>query len=157
MTHKVGRLARRRCCAAATVVIAALCMAACASSPPRHPHPERWARAWIDSLNSHWWGQVGPLLGEDGVYEDPLSGGALRSEPAAFFWAGLWNRFPELRFQLEQVSGDGDVVAVEWTATGLAPTFPATRGIFILAVQGDALSSVRAYYNAIPFLYPLAP
>lgn len=129
-----------------------LCTSACASRLPEPAHPLRWARAWLDSLNSHRWEQVGPLLGEHGTYEDPLSGGPLDPVPAAFYWYRIWTTFPDLRYQLIRVTGDSHTVAVEWSADGLGTPATTETGMFLLTVDGDSITSVRGYYRTLAFV-----
>lgn len=106
----------------------------------------------MDSVNSHSWEQVGPLLAPDGTYEDPLSGRPLDARWAAQLWKGIWRTFPKLHYDLDRVTSHGQVLAVEWTATGVGTSRP-VRGIFIITVGSDSIASVRGYYNAVPFVF----
>lgn len=128
-----------------------LCTTACAPHAPAPAHPLRWARAWLDSLNSHRWEQAGVLLGH-GTYEDSLSGGPVDSVSAAFYWYRIWAISPDLRYQLRRVTGDGHTVAVEWSAEGLGTSATAQTGMFLIVVDGDAITSVRGYYNTRAFI-----
>ncbi|HEX7409084.1 MAG TPA: nuclear transport factor 2 family protein [Candidatus Binatia bacterium] len=107
----------------------------------------------MDSLNSHRWAQIGPLLEPSGTYEDPIAGGPLAATMAGFYWAGMWTRFPELRFAVQRVTGDGSEVVVEWTVDGIPGVTPAPSGVFVLRLRGNSIVSVRGYYNALPFLF----
>lgn len=131
----------------------ALLLCACRSAPP---HPRRWADAWVNSLNSHRWAQVAPLL-TDGSYEDPLTGKPLGILGAQIYWTQLWVMFPGLRFTVRRVTGDDRRVAVEWTVDGVdSGSATPVSGIFVLRIRGDAIMGVRGYYNAIPFIFHTA-
>jgi hypothetical protein len=127
-------------------------LTACSPRPAELTHPLRWARAWIDSVNSHSWSQVGPLFAPDGTYEDPLSGQPLTPVWAGVLWKRRWKRFPTLHYDLDRVTSEGRVLAVEWTATGVG-TAPSVRGIFIITVDSDVITSVRGYYDAVPLAF----
>jgi hypothetical protein len=135
-----------------TVFALLFSITACSSRPAELTHPLRWAGAWMDSVNSHSWEQVGPLLAPDGTYEDPLSGRPLDPRWAAQLWKGIWRTFPKLHYDLDRVTSNGRVLAVEWTATGVGTARP-VRGIFIITVGSDSIASVRGYYNAVQFVF----
>jgi hypothetical protein len=118
-------------------------------TPTAPAHPQRWAKAWINALNSHRGEQTSPLLRARGTYEDPESGGALSG-----LWLGLyltyrWHQYPEMHFKLRQVTGDARIVVAEWSATGFSRTAGSIEGAFVLRVQDDHIDSVRGYYNAL--------
>jgi hypothetical protein len=118
---------------------------------PEPGHPVRWARAWIDSFNSHRLDQVLPLLAPDAAYEDPLSGG-VRSGPSLVYWlVHTFQRFPDARYELERATGDQDSLAAEWRATGLRKGTDQTplNGVFVIQLQGNAIASVRGYFSTI--------
>jgi hypothetical protein len=117
------------------------------------PHPTRWANAWINSLNSHRWEQVFPLLEASGTYEDPLTGRPLEASGTFFYWTRMWAAFPELRFAVQRVTGDGRGVVIEWTAAGVSEATPAPSGAFVIQLRKNTIVSVRGYYNALPFIF----
>ncbi len=128
-----------------------LCSSACAPRKPEPAHPLRWARAWIDSLNSRRWEQVGHLLGR-GTYEDSWSRGPLDPVSASFYWFRIWEISPNPHFQLDRVTGDGHTIAVEWSADGLGTSASVQSGMFLLTVDGGSISSVRGYYRTLAFV-----
>lgn len=133
----------------ATCLALAVAVCACRSQAPP-PQPARWAHAWIAAMNSHRLEDFDGLLKPTGTYEDPLTRGP-RSGPAlAYFLVVWWRAFPASHFTLQRATGDGNVAVAEWTATGLGPetgTKP-LAGVFVIQRQGDAIASVRGYYDA---------
>jgi limonene-1,2-epoxide hydrolase len=117
---------------------------------PQPAHPDRWARAWIDSLNSRRLQQVAALFTPDATYEDPLSGGERSGPTLAFLFAFAFYGFPNAHYELGRVTADKDRLAVEWKATGLSRVRnqPPVSGVFIIQLQGDAIASVRGYFDA---------
>ena len=126
-------------------------------SPTPPAHPMRWARAWINSVNSQRVEQLLPLLGTTGTFEDSLSGQPLAGELVAYYFTTWWQAFPRLHFTLQRVTGDAQVVAIEWEASGFGDAkAPPIEGVFVLQLRDDAIGSVRGYYNAGPVLFPTA-
>lgn len=116
---------------------------------PEPSHPVRWAKAWIDSLNRHNLEQVKPLLAPGATYEDPLSGGERSGPFLTFLLLATFHRFPHAHYELERATGDQDSLAVEWRATGLFKGTNQTplNGVFVIQLQGNAIASVRGYFN----------
>src|SRR5438105_4350619 len=83
-------------------------LAACAQ--PAHPHPERWARAWIASVNSHRLGEIHAVLAADATYADPLSKGLLRGDGIFYYFSWFWSANPDAVFTVVAVSGDARAV-----------------------------------------------
>jgi SnoaL-like protein len=132
---------------AAGLLLAVVWVTSCRSAPPP-AHPQRWAKAWINSLNSQRLVQVSPLLGDPGTYTDPGSGGPLSGEWLAYYFANQWRVYPQLHYELRQVTGDAETVAVEWQATGFGAQHAAPiDGIFILQLRNGMIASVRGYYD----------
>jgi hypothetical protein len=122
-------------------------------SHPRPAHPTRWAKAWIAAVNSHQLVDFDGLLKPTGTYEDSLTNGP-RSGPAlAYFFILWWHAFPRSHLELQRVTADGDVVVADWTATGLGADTAnkPLEGVFVIQPDGDAIASVRGYYDASAF------
>ena len=80
---------------------------------------------YFDAWNSHDPAQVVAALTDGGTYEDPTTGGPLSGDALAASVAGVYEAFPDVRFEIESLSlGDGTASA-EWrmigTNTGPAP------------------------------------
>jgi hypothetical protein len=130
------------------LLAAALALCACRSRP-EPAHPQRWARAWLESLNSQRMEQVGPLFAPRGIYQDPLSSGPRWGAAIAYFWLSLWHSYPNLRFEAVRVTADGDLLIIEWTATGFGAATAAQplAGVFLIQLRDSAIASVRGYYD----------
>jgi SnoaL-like protein len=127
---------------------ALLCATSCSSAAPP-AHPQRWAKAWINSLNSQHLVQVTPLLGDTGTFADPGTGGPLSGGVLEYYLGNQWRAFPQLHYELRQVTGDAESVAVEWTATGFGtPHAGPIDGVFVMQLRNGVLTSVRGYYDA---------
>ena len=136
-----------RVCRLITVVIL-LAAAGCRTQPEMH-RPDRWARAWIDSLNSHDVRQVVPLLVRGATYEDPLSHGEQSGLSLAFLLATTFRWHPQAHYELGHITADKDRLVVEWKATGLRTSGDQTplSGVFVIQFHGDAIASVRGYFD----------
>jgi len=129
-------------------VVCLLAQPACQSAPPP-AHPQRWAKAWINALNSHRGEQAFPLLRDTGTYEDPVIVKPISGVPLRILLTARWRQYPKMHYVLGHVSGDAQTVVAEWTAAGLSREPSDTlAGVFVLRVRDDTLTSVRAYYNA---------
>jgi SnoaL-like domain len=137
-----------RACRLIAVVL--LLVAAGCRPQPKMSRQDRWARAWIDSLNSHNLRQVASLLVKGATYEDPLSGGERSGPSLAFLLVNTFNRHPQAHYELGHITADKDRLAVEWKATGLRRSTqqPPLSGVFVIQLRGDAIASVRGYFDA---------
>jgi SnoaL-like protein len=100
-------------------------------------------------LNSQRLVQVTPLLGDTGTYADPGSGGPLSGALLGYYLANQWRVYPQLRYELRQVTGDAESVAVEWTATGFGAQHAGPiDGVFVMQLRNGVVASVRGYYDA---------
>lgn len=142
-------LLRREPAVAFGVALSLLVMATGCAPPHAPEEAERWAKAWVESLNSHQLQQVTPLLDAAATYQDPTTGKPLSGAQLTFFLAGLWNHAPESRYELRSAYGNREVLAVEWSATGLgaATARRPLEGVFLIHFNGDRIRSVRAYYD----------
>jgi len=115
-------------------------------------------QAYLDAWNAHDGASVLAALAPDGTYVDPtlpapISGQALVGYVAAFTAA-----FPDLRFDVERISADGDRVIVFWrmrgTNTGPLPGAPEPTGgtcdlpgIDLISVGDDGITGVVGYFD----------
>lgn len=137
--------------ASLVIVLAAATVFLGACRPRAQPaHPLRWAKAWIGAVNSHRTAYFAALLGSAGTYEDPLSGGPQSALTLRLLLLWRWRHFPDLHYEIESVTGNSELVAVEWKATGsvAATKERPLRGVFVIQLQGDSIAGVRAYYDA---------
>ena len=113
----------------------------------------RWAKAWLAALNSHRLEDFDGLLMPGGTYEDPLTNGQRSGPGLAFVFVFAWKAFPQSRYELQRVSGEGDVVVVNWTATGLGAVTAEKplEGVFVIHVHGNAIASVQGSFDASRF------
>ena len=119
---------------------------------------------YFDAWNSHDPGQVVAALTDGGTYEDPTTGGPIRGDALAASVAGVYDAFPDVRFEIESLSlGDGTASA-QWrmigTNTGPLPGGPATGGsldlpgadFFTYDATADRVSSVVGYFDTATML-----
>jgi SnoaL-like protein len=143
-----GMLKIGRCRALSCVLLVLSAVMSCHSAAPP-AHPQRWAKAWINALNSQRLAQVTTLLGPAAIYSDPISGGPLSGAALISYLANQWRVFPQVRYELGQVTGDAESVAVEWTATGFGALQAAPiDGVFVMQLRNGTVASVRGYYDA---------
>jgi len=150
--HPVGRRTGRAALAVG-LAMAVLSAGGCHSAAPP-AQVERWADAWIMALNSHQLAYFDPLFGPPGTYEDPVTKEPVSGARLGFYLSGQWRRFPKLRYEQGRVTGDRNTVVVEWLATGFTddPQAKPVPGVFVLALQGEAITSVRAYFDSCAVL-----
>jgi len=87
---------------------------------------------YFDSWNSHVPEQVPAAITEGGTYEDPTTGGPLTGEALTANVAGVLAGFPDVRFEIDSISTNGDTASAQWrmqgTNTGPLPGGPAPGG-----------------------------
>jgi hypothetical protein len=126
-----------------------LSMAIGCTSPRAPEQAERWAKAWVESLNSHQLQQVAPLLEATATYQDPLTKQPLSGQALDIFFTMLWKSAPQSHYDVRGVNGTPEFLAVEWSATGF-PGLTAKgplHGVFLLRFNADHIASVRGYYD----------
>ena len=131
------------------MVLVLLVMTIGCRSPHAPEDAERWARAWVESLNSHRIQQVAPLLDAAATYQDPVTGRPLSGPPLTMFLVGGWNLAPESHYEVRSVNGNREFLAVEFSATGLgeATARGPLQGVFLIHFNADHIRSVRVYYD----------
>jgi SnoaL-like domain len=131
------------------VALLLLSMTIGCTSPREPEQAQRWAAAWVESLNSHRLQQVAPLLDPTATYQDPLTGKPLSGQGLDIFLTMLWNGSPESRYEVRSVNGTRDFLAVEWSATSLGAlrVKGPIQGVFLMRFNDDHITSVRGYYD----------
>jgi steroid delta-isomerase-like uncharacterized protein len=123
---------------------------------------DRYAEAW----NGHDAEGVAACFGTDGTYQDPATGGPLRGPGIAAYAQGLFEGFPDVRFDIVNVVEDGaGPLAFEWlmTATntgpfgGGDPTGREVRlaGADFLAFDPERIAWLRGYFDVQSLLAQL--
>lgn len=124
------------------------------------------AQAYFDAWNRHDPAAIVATFGEHGTYSDPVAGAGLRGQAIAAYADGLFTAFPDLGFRIGSVDRTGErSLVAEWTMHGTntgplsgAPATGATvalPGIDVIELRGDALASVRGYFDRQTFLEQL--
>ena len=119
---------------------------------------------YFDSWNSHEPQQVVDALADGGTYEDPTTGGPISGDALQASVAGVLAGFPDVHFEVDSVSTDGDRASAQWrmlgTNTGPLPGGPATGGslelpgadFFTYDAEADKVSSVVGYFDTATML-----
>jgi len=122
---------------------------------------------YFDAWNSHDPGQVVAALTDDGTYEDPTTGGPLNGDALAASVAGVYDAFPDVRFDIESLSLGDATASAQWrmigTNTGPLPGGPATgesldlpgADFFTYDATADRVSSVVGYFDTATMLTQL--
>ena len=111
---------------------------------------------YFDAWNSHDGDAIAACFDPDGAYTDPVSGRLVPPGIAAYA-SGLFNAFPDLRFELDVTAIDGSCVVAQWTMSGrqsgplngLPPTEASIKlpGIDVITVGDKGLLSVEGYFD----------
>jgi uncharacterized protein (TIGR02246 family) len=109
---------------------------------------------WLDGWNAHDVARATAHFAEDAIFTSPsvlamgfASGGVLRGRAAiAAQAAAAFERYPELRFELDTVLEDGNRVVVLYRKRGV---FSATPGLTveIFEVVGDEIARSTVYWG----------
>ncbi len=122
---------------------------------------------YFDAWNSHVPEQVPAAITEGGTYEDPTTGGPLTGDALTANVAGVLAGFPDVHFEVDSVSTNGDTASAQWrmqgTNTGPLPGGPATGGtldlpgadFFTYDAEADKVSSVVGYFDTATMLTQL--
>jgi steroid delta-isomerase-like uncharacterized protein len=97
-------------------------------------------------------------LAPGGTYADPATTGPLAGASLAHYLGGFFAAFPDVGFELTEVRGDGDRLAVGWLMHGantgpLRPGLPPTGasvtlpGIDLIDLDGGAIRSVQGFFD----------
>jgi steroid delta-isomerase-like uncharacterized protein len=123
---------------------------------------------YFDAWNSHRPERVPAALTDGGTYEDPTTGGPLSGDALTANVAGVYDGFPDVRFELVSVAATSDDTAcAQWrmigTNTGPLPGGPATgmsldlpgADFFTYDATVDKVSSVVGYFDTATMLSQL--
>ncbi len=114
---------------------------------------------YFDAWNGHDAAGIVACFADSGMYSDPSAGDKLRGESIAAYASGLWEAFPDLRFDVGRIAATADgVLAAEWrmrgtnrgSFRGLPPTGRPVElpGVDIIETAGDKLASVTGYFDS---------
>lgn len=114
---------------------------------------EQYFSAW----NRHDADALVSLFGDNAFYHDP--NGTMRGADLAQYAMGLWEAFPDLRFEvMSQVEQGSNAFAVEWRMSGtnrgafngLPPTGKAIilNGADFIDLERDKIASVTGYFDS---------
>ena len=111
---------------------------------------------YFDAWNSHDGDAIAACFDPDGGYTDPVSGRLVPPGITAYA-SGLFDAFPDLRFELDVTAIDGSCVVARWTMTGtqtgplngLPPTEARIKlpGVDVISVGDKGLLSVDGYFD----------
>jgi predicted ester cyclase len=115
----------------------------------------RYVGAW----NDHDGGGIIDTFIAGGTYTDPMTEGLLTGPAIAAYAEGLWQSFPDLRFELAgPVIAEGDTLYMPWkmlgTNTGSFHGLPPTGrtvtlpGVDLVETSADGLQSVTGYFDS---------
>ncbi len=123
---------------------------------------------YFDAWNSHRAESVAAALTDGGTYEDPTTGGPLSGDALTANVAGVYEGFPDLRFEIVSLSiTSDDTASAQWrmigTNTGPLPGGPATGGsldlpgadFFTYDSAADKVGSVIGYFDTASMLTQL--
>jgi steroid delta-isomerase-like uncharacterized protein len=111
---------------------------------------------YFDAWNSHDGDAIAACFEQDGGYMDPVSG-QLHTADIAAYASGLFQAFPDLRFEPQVTAVNGLSVVARWTMTGtqsgplngLPPTEANIKlpGIDVITTGEQGLLSVEGYFD----------
>lgn len=129
--------------------------------------PTEVVQAYLQGWNDHNGKAVVATLAEDGTYVDPTLAGPIGGQTLAEYVDGLAAAFPDLSFDIEQLTAEGDRVVAQWrmhgTNTGPLPGLPGPTGrtcdlpgIDVITVGPGGITSVVGYFDQKTFADQLA-
>jgi steroid delta-isomerase-like uncharacterized protein len=111
---------------------------------------------YFDAWNAHDGEAIAGCFEQDGGYADPVSG-QLPAAGVTAYASGLFQAFPDLRFEPQVTAVDGSLVVAQWTMTGtqsgplngLPPTEARIKvpGIDVITLGEAGLLSVEGYFD----------
>lgn len=120
---------------------------------------------YFDAWNSHEPERVPAALADGGTYEDPTTGGPLSGDALTANVAGVYEGFPDVRFEVVSVATHpDDTASAQWrmigTNTGPLPGGPPTgmpldlpgADFFTYDAAADKFSSVVGYFDTATML-----
>jgi steroid delta-isomerase-like uncharacterized protein len=124
------------------------------------------AQAYLAAWNAHDGAAVLATLAPAGTYVDPTLAAPIGGEALVGYVTALAAAFPDLRFDVERISADGDRVTMPWrmrgTNTGLLPGIPEPTGatcdlpgIDVITIGDAGIVSVVGYFDQKTFVEQL--
>ncbi len=128
--------------------------------------PVELVRAYLQAWNDHDGPAVVATLVEGGTYVDPTLPAPIGGQVLADYVAGLAAAFPDLRFDVGQLTAEGDRVVAQWrmhgTKTGPLPGVPQPTGgtcdlpgVDVITVGLGGIVSVVGYFDQKTFVEQL--
>lgn len=128
--------------------------------------PVEAAQAYLAAWNAHDPAAVLATFADTGTYVDPTLPGPIGGEALAGYVAGLCAAFPDLHFDIENVSVDGNRIVVQWrmhgTNTGPLPGAPEPTngtcdlpGVDVITMGGAGITDVVGYFDQKTFVEQL--
>jgi len=113
----------------------------------------------VDAGNRHDGPGIVATFSVGGIYSDPMTGGPLSGDAIARYAEGLWQSFPDLRFELDgTVLCNGETAYMPWKMLGInsAPFrgLPLTgrsvsvHGVDMVRLSANGLHSVVGYFDS---------
>ena len=117
------------------------------------------AQQYFDAWNRHDADGIIGLFTETGTYSDPTTVGPLQGPAIGAYAAGLWDSFPDLRFEIVSAAETSEgVIAAQWVMlgtndgpmSGLPPTGKpiALPGADFVTVCDGRIASVAGYFDS---------
>lgn len=112
---------------------------------------------YIDASNSHDLEAIAKEFSEGATYIDPAVGQEISGDVITGYLQGLFASFPDLKYEVTSMIGQGDTVVFEWVMegnnSGEGPAHPATHrkltlpGIDFLELQDGKIYKARVYFD----------
>jgi steroid delta-isomerase-like uncharacterized protein len=126
------------------------------------PNAVAMAQAYMQAWNDHDGAAVVATFADGGTYVDPTLPGPVGGQALADYVAGLAAAFPDLSFEVGQLTAEDDRVVVPWrmhgTNTGPLPGVPEPTGgtcdlpgVDVITVGSGGLMSVVGYFDQKTF------
>lgn len=114
---------------------------------------------YVDGWNNHDAAEIINAFIDGGTYTDPLTNGPIKGQQIVAYAEGLWQSFPDLRFELDgPVVTDADTLYMPWIMLGtnagefhgLPPTGKTVSlpGVDLVKITTDGLQSVTGYFDS---------
>lgn len=128
--------------------------------------PLKAAQAYLSAWNAHDPAAVLATFADTGTYLDPTLPGPIGGQALAGYVTGLCAAFPDLHFEIENVSVDGDRIVAQWrmrgTNTGPLPGAPEPTngtcdlpGVDVITVAKAGITDVVGYFDQKTFVEQL--
>jgi steroid delta-isomerase-like uncharacterized protein len=114
---------------------------------------------YVEAWNRHDGPGIVATFASGGTYSDPMTGGPLSGDAIARYAEGLWQAFPDLRFELDgTVLCNGETAFMPWKMLGtnsaafrgLPPSgrSVSVNGVDVVRLSAEGLHSVVGYFDS---------